>query len=254
MACTQNCNQGRACTCGALQPRDGRDGVGGVAQLEKPAPQGADLAAGDGVDLAQPRVIEADAIAKTKREQTAANLARLLVALRDYDAIQRTGVVKDADGSPAMGVRVAGCVIHGGEYFWIDPEGCFTLDQLSEHGRLHPVEIDQFKRSFPADQMKYWFKWTQRSFYREPGRVVVKGDQPGEALVIDPSADEPGSVRITTFDVFSRVASVVLTPAQCGAAIFGIESAVSDAEVRRLHALRVRSHGEPESIEQGEPS
>lgn len=141
-----------------LQARNAGDRVRGVSELEHGRPVGVNGLAGEGVNLAEPGVVEADAVNEAElRAKSAHNAHRLLRALGAKHAIQPAGVVEDGNSAGGPGKGILGIVLCEGEYFWIDGKGCFTLNELCEQGRILSCEKGEFSYAL-AYVLKYVLK------------------------------------------------------------------------------------------------
>jgi hypothetical protein len=139
-------------------PRQWGQRVGDLPELQNSTPQSIDRLTSQAVHFNTVAIVKSNTIDKTQLEQSIDNIRSLMRALGAYDAVQNTLIVKDGNAASAPGIAISGIFSCGGQDYLIDGQGCYTVEQLSQQGRLQ--ERDKgYISSHLAFLQKFVLRW-----------------------------------------------------------------------------------------------
>lgn len=140
------------------QPGQDRQGVSNAADLQNSAPESVNRLTGQGVDFNSAETVKPDTISKTQLDQSIHNIRSLMRVLAAYDTVQNAVLVEDGNPASASGITISGIFSCDGQDFLINRQGCYTVEQLSEQGRLQ--KRDQgYISSYLAFLQKFVMRW-----------------------------------------------------------------------------------------------
>ena len=129
------------------------------ANLQNGRPPCADGLAGQGVEVPVGGNVVAATVDQAEGLKGSDGVISLLRAIALHNPVELAEFIQNRDGlSDATPPPFVGFFVAGGEYFWIDREGCYSLNELCFQGRLHPIDKAEF-----SWVMAYFHKYVLKS-------------------------------------------------------------------------------------------